>query len=437
MIGFGNLPTNPAVFAQKTFHWVDTVSMNTRQPRHQVRRRGAARPRQLRLRRAAPGHPLLQHPRLRDGRGPVGRHPRHQPSHRPDRAEHPELPLLGERRVLPGRLEDPLEPHAQPRAPARVVRPADRGERPVDEHDPRTGRTTSSSRSRRRRSGGSIRSCRTTSTTSRRGSASRGIRGATAGSSIRGGWGIAYERLFNNSITNIRFNPPDYSFTVASPVFVGGARRLPIAYGPRNPDGTVRNEPITITGPNTNIGVAGRPRDRRQHHRVEPAVRDLAAVAARARSEHEGRVHATTGSSAARPSCVGNMVLEANYVGNIGRNFGRLVDYNTVRGDLFDGRLDRLNPSFGGINFRAMLAHTEYHGAQFQLNKRFSKGYSVAGRRTRSARRWTTARTCRSPAGRSTRATSSSSGGRRTSTCGTGSSRTGCGSCRSSGTRPA
>ncbi|MGH9330089.1 MAG: carboxypeptidase regulatory-like domain-containing protein, partial [Vicinamibacterales bacterium] len=28
IIGFGNFPTNPAVFAQYTFHWVDTVSMN-------------------------------------------------------------------------------------------------------------------------------------------------------------------------------------------------------------------------------------------------------------------------------------------------------------------------------------------------------------------------------------------------------------------------
>ena len=27
MVQFGNLATNPAVFTQKTFHWVDTVSM--------------------------------------------------------------------------------------------------------------------------------------------------------------------------------------------------------------------------------------------------------------------------------------------------------------------------------------------------------------------------------------------------------------------------
>ncbi len=69
-------------------------------------------------------------------------------------------------------------------------------------------------------------------------------------------------------------------------------------------------------------------------------------------------------------------MVEANYIGNVGRNFGRLVDYNTVRGDLFDGRLDRLNPSFGGINYRAMLTRTEYHGMQLQVNRRFKDGFS-------------------------------------------------------------
>ncbi|MGH9313270.1 MAG: hypothetical protein ACRD1S_08740, partial [Vicinamibacterales bacterium] len=191
----------------------------------------------------------------------------------------------------------------------------------------------------------------------------------------RGGWGIAYERLFNNSITNIRFNPPDYSFTVASPVFVAAHAGIPIAYGPRNPDGTPRSEPITITGPSRNIGVQDglgivgniigwNPRfgTSQQSLRVpDPNTKDAFTYNWFAGGQTE---------------LLWNMVLEANYVGNIGRNFGRLVDYNTVRGDLFDGRLDRLNRGFGGINFRAMLARTEYHGAQLQLNKRFSKGYT-------------------------------------------------------------
>jgi hypothetical protein len=192
---------------------------------------------------------------------------------------------------------------------------------------------------------------------------------------VRGGYGIAYERLFNNSITNIRFNPPDYAFTSATPVTTPSHAGLPIAYGPVNPDGTRRNEPITITGPNTNIGVqpgmglegniiGWNPRfgTTTQSLRVpDPNTRDAYT--------HGWFV-------GVQAEMAGNTVLEANYIGNIGRNYGRLVDFNTVRGDLFDGRLDRLNPTFGGINYRAMLARSEYHGLQLQLNKRYARGFS-------------------------------------------------------------
>ena len=192
---------------------------------------------------------------------------------------------------------------------------------------------------------------------------------------VRGGYGIAYERLFNNSITNIRFNPPYYSFTSATPVTTASHAGLPIAYGPINPDGRPRNEPITITGPNNNIGVqpglgiegniiGWNPRfgTTTQSLRVpDPNTKDAFT--------HAWFVGTQT-------EIGGNVVLEANYIGNVGRNYGRLVDYNTVRGDLFDGRLDRLNPTFGGINYRAMLARSEYHGLQLQVNKRYASGWS-------------------------------------------------------------
>ena len=193
---------------------------------------------------------------------------------------------------------------------------------------------------------------------------------------VRGGYGIAYERLFNNSITNIRFNPPFYSFAVANPANVASHAGIPIAYGPMNPDGTFRNEPITITGDNSNIGVqAGlniqgniigwNPRfgTSQQSLRVpDPNTKDAFT--------HNWFVGTQT-------ELPWHLVLETNYIGNVGRNFGRLVDYNTIRGDLFDGRLDRLNPGFGGINFRAMLARSEYHGLQFQLNRRLSNGFTA------------------------------------------------------------
>ena len=192
---------------------------------------------------------------------------------------------------------------------------------------------------------------------------------------VRGAYGIAYERLFNNSITNIRFNPPDYSFTSASPVTTPSHAGLPIAYGPISPDGTRRNEPITITGPNTNIGV-------------QPGLGIVGNIIGWnpqfGTSTQSLRVPDPNTEDAfthgwfvgMQAETWGGTVLEVNYVGNVGRNYGRLVDYNTVRGDLFDGRLDRLNPTFGGINYRAMLARSQYHGLQVQVNKRYARGFS-------------------------------------------------------------
>lgn len=193
---------------------------------------------------------------------------------------------------------------------------------------------------------------------------------------VRGGAGIAYERLFNNSILNIRFNPPDYAFAAANPVQVPGHAGIPIVYGPTNPDGTRRNDGITIEGPNSNPGVVpelGIPGNiigwnprfgtSQQSLRVPDMLR--------------GDAHSYNWFVGTQYEVAHEMSIEANYLANLGRNYGRLVDYNTVRGDLFDGRLDRLNPTFGGINFRAMVARTEYHGMQLQFNKRYARGWSA------------------------------------------------------------
>ena len=114
--------------------------MSLRQPQRQVRRRSAAHPRRLRLRGPASGIVSLPtcstSPATKCARSSIlGVNP----SDRADRAQHPQLPVLGDRRLLPGRLEDPLEPDDQPRAPARVVRAAVRSERPADQHHSRSG----------------------------------------------------------------------------------------------------------------------------------------------------------------------------------------------------------------------------------------------------------------------------------------------------------
>lgn len=192
---------------------------------------------------------------------------------------------------------------------------------------------------------------------------------------VRGGYGIAYERLFNNSITNIRFNPPDYAFTGASPVTTRSHAGLPIAYGPISPDGTRRNEPITITGPNNNIGVQPGLGIEGNIIGWNPAF-GTTTQSLRVPDPNTRDAYTHGWFVGVQSEIWRNIVLEVNYLGNVGRNYGRLVDYNTERGDLFDGRLDRLNPTFGGINYRAMVARSRYHGLQVQLNRRYTRGFS-------------------------------------------------------------
>ena len=374
MIAFGNLPTNPAVFAQYTFHWVDTVSMN--KGNHGIKFGGEIR-------------------HVRDNSDFAVRRPgiRFFSIHDFAMDEVQSVDILGIHPTT-GLIEPNLRGFRfwesgaffqddwkiRPNVTLNLGLRHEWYGRPTEKNDLLTNLIFGP--------GNDIFEKVATATVGRvdqvvpddyNNFAPRlGVSWDPKGDGsyvIRGGWGIAYERLFNNSITNIRFNPPDYSFTVASPVFVAAHAGLPIAYGPRNPDGTVRNEPITITGPNTNIGV---------QEGMGLVGNIIGWNRAFGTSQQSLRVPDPETKDAfsynwfvgGQTELVWNMVLEANYVGNVGRNYGRLVDYNTVRGDLFDGRLDRLNRGFGGINFRAMLAHTQYHGGQFQLNKRFSKGYT-------------------------------------------------------------
>ena len=148
-IAFGNLADQPGrVHAEDVplgRHGVDVA----RQPRRQVRRRSAAHPRRLRLRGAASGarSSANMHDFAMDEVRAVtiiGINPSTgliEPNVRNFRFWE-----IG--RLLPGRLEDPIEPDAQPRHPARVVRPAVGGERPADQHHPRARAPTSSSRCR-------------------------------------------------------------------------------------------------------------------------------------------------------------------------------------------------------------------------------------------------------------------------------------------------
>jgi hypothetical protein len=69
--------------------------------------------------------------------------------------------------------------------------------------------------------------------------------------------------------------------------------------------------------------------------------------------------------------------VEANYVGSQGRKLYQQFDVNRYAGDLFDGRLNRLNPSFGTINYGQARTSSYYNGANFSARRRYATGLDI------------------------------------------------------------
>jgi hypothetical protein len=67
-------------------------------------------------------------------------------------------------------------------------------------------------------------------------------------------------------------------------------------------------------------------------------------------------------------------VVEATYIGSVGRKLYMEYDVNRFTGDLLDGKLDRLNTSFGVIGYAQANGSSSYHGGTLSVKKRFSKG---------------------------------------------------------------
>jgi len=160
---------------------------------------------------------------------------------------------------------------------------------------------------------------------------------------IRGGYGLMYERLFNNSIHEHPVQPAVLLVRGREPGAGGKPGGDSDRVRPVNGDGSRRNEAPTITGDNKTsayppaciVGnlIDGTRRSARRSNRCASRIRSDATPTR------------TTGSPASNFRSRGTW-RSRRYIGNIGRNLGRIVDYNTFDGDLFDGRLDRLNPTF-------------------------------------------------------------------------------------------
>ncbi|MFQ5741605.1 MAG: TonB-dependent receptor domain-containing protein, partial [Acidobacteriota bacterium] len=158
--------------------------------------------------------------------------------------------------------------------------------------------------------------------------------------SVRGGYGISYNRIFMNITSNIKFNPP-----FARSVTANTSNRLPISY-------TI---PTTLD-PGLISGFTP--------PRVNPNFLDPDLATTYVHSIFFG----------IQRELFDDWLLEANYVSTLGRKLYTQESYNRFTGDLLDGVEDRLNPAWRDDDFLTASINQAYHSGQFSVTKRFRGG---------------------------------------------------------------
>jgi len=175
---------------------------------------------------------------------------------------------------------------------------------------------------------------------------------------LRGGFGVYYDRMWNNLFENIRFNPPLFSFNQVGYL----ANGFPV-------------------GPETAADLYSIPIDTAAYNNPtfqavpSPRHMDQNFVAAYTEQVHMGIQH-QLGTS---------MVLEVNYIGTFGHKLTGVVDLNTFPGRALPSSVrdpdtglryssTRPNPTIGSDNARGNYFSSNYHALQVQFTKRMSHG---------------------------------------------------------------
>lgn len=178
---------------------------------------------------------------------------------------------------------------------------------------------------------------------------------------VRGGFGIAYDRMYNNIFENMRFNPPFYE------VSTFGAF-------PNGVPGSLQETPGIYTVPFTGFSQFNNPAlFPTGLPQPNPRAIDQNLVTAYYEQAHFGFQY----------QLGKDFLLDTDYVGTWGRKLLGIANLNT-----FDGRtalgstgscsvnpnVCRPNPNVGNINLRTNGFNSNYNAGQVTLSKRFSQG---------------------------------------------------------------
>ena len=166
---------------------------------------------------------------------------------------------------------------------------------------------------------------------------------------LRAGYGVMYERIYNNVFENIRFNPPFFSDNQIGTLVSGtpaGRLSVPGLYSAPLASRAIFNDPAFEPKPN-------------------PRHMDENIVSPYYHQFHVGL----------QWEVFDGYVFEPEYIGTLGRKLLGYYDINTFNGRTAgSGSAARINPDIGQDNFRTNNFESEYHAMQLTVRKNYAAG---------------------------------------------------------------
>lgn len=178
--------------------------------------------------------------------------------------------------------------------------------------------------------------------------------------SIRGGYGMAYDRLFMTPILDFRNDPPLRATATVGPQY---GTSFTYALGdPSKPYLGFPIDPSLQLGVNAANGIKG--------VRVAVLATDPNFRQAYTHNWFLGVQHE-----------VGwRVVLEADYTGSAGHHLYENTNVNRFRGDLLSGGgFHGYNPYFSAVNFISSGSNSFYNGFNFHVRRAFRNGFNIEG----------------------------------------------------------